>query len=435
MERGISEIRFQAGSRTTCRATRLKSALICLCFALSTVGLLLAGPASAKPHCLGKIATVSGGSGGNVLRGTSGNDVIVAGGGPDRVLSGAGRDLICAGSGGDRIFGGGGRDQIAGSGGDDYISGGLGRDTIRAGGGADVIIGGPGGEVADGGSGADRIYGGQQDDRLRGGSGDDLLIGDQGLDRLLGGDGSDWLRGDTGTSLYDGGTGSDWLSFAASSGGGLADLAEGKGGGGTFSNGALRDIENVLGTGFADTLRGGIPGAIAARGLGFRPNLLGGSTHDECEGFVSIDCGQDATGGAVPAVLADQSPIDPGVRVYGGPGAESFRVSATPSGVRVQGSSPLAAGPGCAGGGHLRSPARWQARSDTSWCKAAPVTTRSAWTTTSAPRPRSIWTGGRATIKFTVGRETRFSTPVMTSLPSVIRLTPTNGPSADRSTF
>jgi Ca2+-binding RTX toxin-like protein len=240
---------------------------------------------------------------------------------------------------------------VIGAGGADYIAGGLGRDAIRAGAGADVIFGGPGGEVADGGGGPDKIYGGQQDDVLLGSRGDDLLIGDQGLDRIKGGTGNDWLRGDTGTSLYDGGAGSDWLSFAAATTGGGADLAEGQGAAGTFASGAVTGVENILGTGYADYLRGGVPWAATVRGLGSRPNPLGGNPTDVCEGFAVIECGQDPTGGALPAILADQSATDAGVRVYGGAASESFRVSAISGGVRVQASARLAAGPGCSGAG------------------------------------------------------------------------------------
>ncbi|HSD23288.1 MAG TPA: calcium-binding protein [Solirubrobacterales bacterium] len=82
-----------------------------------------------KPRrCDGRIATVVGSSGRDVLRGGRGPDVIATGGGRDVVRSGRGADRICTGAGRDVIRGGPGRDTLVGGAAADRIWGGPGRD-------------------------------------------------------------------------------------------------------------------------------------------------------------------------------------------------------------------------------------------------------------------------------------------------------------------
>lgn len=83
--------------------------------------------------CEGKVATIVGTSGDDVLRGTPRGDVIVAGAGNDRIYGMGGNDLICAGPGADFVDGGGGVDSVFGGGGADVCVGvehrvGCGRD-------------------------------------------------------------------------------------------------------------------------------------------------------------------------------------------------------------------------------------------------------------------------------------------------------------------
>ncbi len=92
---------------------------------------LLVGRFKADTKCFGKLPTVLGTSGPNVLRGTRRRDVIVGLGGGDVIKSFAGRDLICSGAGPDRVFSGRGRDRIdAGPGNPDRCDGGPGRDQL-----------------------------------------------------------------------------------------------------------------------------------------------------------------------------------------------------------------------------------------------------------------------------------------------------------------
>jgi hypothetical protein len=81
-----------------------------------------------RRRCEGRIATVVGTGGRDVLRGSAGPDVIATGSGRDVVSGGSGADRICAGAGRDVIRGGPGRDRLVGGRGADRILGGSGFD-------------------------------------------------------------------------------------------------------------------------------------------------------------------------------------------------------------------------------------------------------------------------------------------------------------------
>jgi poly(3-hydroxybutyrate) depolymerase len=80
----------------------------------------------APPRCTGAMATIVGPPGNDrgrtAIRGTNGDDVIVALGGNDVVSGRGGRDVICGGPGADKLSGGGGKDRCYGGHGDDWIS-------------------------------------------------------------------------------------------------------------------------------------------------------------------------------------------------------------------------------------------------------------------------------------------------------------------------
>jgi Ca2+-binding RTX toxin-like protein len=166
------------------------------------------------PLCGGRLATLVGRPGNDVLTGTPGDDVIVARGGNDRINGRAGNDTICAGAGDDTVEGGAGDDTIWGGGvgddtvrggvgndvlsgrfGDDVLMGDAGRDAIRGRGGNDTVIGGSGADVLGGDGGDDVVRGQRGDDLLRGGADDDQLNGAAGSDRCRGGAGADSATG------------------------------------------------------------------------------------------------------------------------------------------------------------------------------------------------------------------------------------------------
>lgn len=108
--------------------------------------------------CRGRLATIVGTDGKDVITGTSGPDVIVALGGNDTVDGGSGDDVICAGPGADRVKGGRGNDALLGQGDNDRLEGDAGADLLFGGGGNDTLTGGPsGGDACSGGPGKDAL--------------------------------------------------------------------------------------------------------------------------------------------------------------------------------------------------------------------------------------------------------------------------------------
>ncbi len=135
---------------------------------------------------IGDIATfIVGGSGDDVLIGTTGNDFVYGGAGNDRLFLLPGDDV---GSGGT---------------GDDFIAGDAGRDLMVGGLGSDELVGGKGADVLSGDGGTDDLYGGADNDLLSGGRGDgDQVVGGAGDDtfKFARGDGRDVIFDDYVTS-------------------------------------------------------------------------------------------------------------------------------------------------------------------------------------------------------------------------------------------
>ena len=269
------------------------------------------------------------GLGGNdILRGFSGNDLLSGGTGNDRLLGGFGSDLMTGNNGNDRLLGQGGNDALFGSAGNDTLLGGDGRDRLDGGlgtdtasyenagsgvtvslgiadfqatggegsdrlrnienlrgsdfadrltgdGSANVLTGGNGGDVLNAGGGADQAFGGNGSDRLNGSGGNDQLNGGSGNDVANGGSGNDTLIGGTGNDRLNGGNGNDTASYADAFAAVQVSLAttasQVTGGAGRDT---LSNIENLIGSDFADTLSGN---AGANR-------LFGGNFSDVLEG-------------------------------------------------------------------------------------------------------------------------------------------------------
>lgn len=162
---------------------------------------------SGAPRCNGKIPTILGDYGPNLVIGTEEADVIVAGGGADEILGLSGNDTICAGDGDDRVFGNAGADWIDAGAGNDWIGAGWGEDTVYGGAGHDFIRGFKHNDTIFGGTGNDRITGGWGNDVLRGGAGNDVLRAYYGADKLFGDAGNDVLVAGNGPDFLVGGPG------------------------------------------------------------------------------------------------------------------------------------------------------------------------------------------------------------------------------------
>ena len=93
----------------------------------------------AVPTCKGKVVTLFGTSGNDVVTGTSGKDVAQLGTGDDTANTLGGKDTVCADAGNDKVRGAGGNDVLLGSLGSDLLNGGPGKkDTCKGGPGLDT---------------------------------------------------------------------------------------------------------------------------------------------------------------------------------------------------------------------------------------------------------------------------------------------------------
>jgi VCBS repeat-containing protein len=166
-------------------------------------------PVTPRPMCAGRAATLVGTVGDDVLTGTAGSDVIVAGLGDDTINGLGGADLLCARTGSDTIRGGDGDDTIRGGAGADLLGGSRGDDTIRGDGRALALSGDEHADTIFGHTGNDVLIGGAGGDVVHGGAGNDTVRGRAGADRINGGPGVDTLNGNMGNDDCDGGTGTD----------------------------------------------------------------------------------------------------------------------------------------------------------------------------------------------------------------------------------
>ena len=242
--------------------------------------------------------TLTGGAGNEWLAGRAGDDVLAGGGGADRLEGGAGGDTASyAGSnagvrvqlrtgaptgghaagdtfssiehlegsahadtfvgngGANRLAGGAGADRLFGDWGDDTLTGGAGNDLLNGGGGADTAsyAGSNAGVRVHLGTGAG-TGGHAQGDTLRG---IEHLEGSTHPDALTGNDGANRLAGGAGADTLDGGAGNDRLSYAGSDAGVSVDLSTGTGRGGHAEGDTFSNVEGIIGSAHADTLRGG----------------------------------------------------------------------------------------------------------------------------------------------------------------------------------
>lgn len=101
-----------------------------------------------------------------------------------------------------------------------------------------TLISGAGNDVINGGAGDDFINGGGGDDSIDGGAGDDSIDGGEDNDTLNGGAGDDWV--------------SYWWDIA----GVTVNLASGTATDGWGDTDTISNIENVIGSDFADTITG-----------------------------------------------------------------------------------------------------------------------------------------------------------------------------------
>ena len=203
---------------------------------------------------------------------------------------------------GDTLTGDGFANTLDGGAGDDVLEGGrgaevyVGREVLMRG---DVLIGGEGIDTARyGGSTAGVTinlvsglgFGGHaEDDRLRGienvtgSSYADDLTGDANANYLAGWSGDDTLKGGGGADTLEGDSGTDTVRYGDSDTGVEVDLLSGTGSGGTAEGDTLVGIENIVGSGHADTLMGDERNNVLS-GTGGDDWLKGGGGADTLDG-------------------------------------------------------------------------------------------------------------------------------------------------------
>ena len=176
-----------------------------------------------------------------IINGTSGNDVLTA-----KTL----QDQFNGRSGDDMITGSEGDDTIHGSAGDDWISGSAGNDTII------------------------------------GGTGDDSISDGDGNDDVTAGEGNDFVLAGNGEDSFSGGKGFDTIDFSAAQAGLAVDMKLGTVSG--QGNDTIKDFEKLIGTAFADNIRGSSGDDIIEAGGG-RNVIRGGAGNDDMSGGYRTD--------------------------------------------------------------------------------------------------------------------------------------------------
>jgi Ca2+-binding RTX toxin-like protein len=137
-----------------------------------------------------------------------------------------------------------------------------------------------------GNSGNDAMSGGAGNDKLSGGKGDDVLDGGDGDDVVEGNSGDDVLIDSAGNDAYVGGAGFDTLDFSMAKAGVKIDMSKGT----ATGNGSdtFKSVERVVGSAFADDIKGssredviaGGAGDDTIRGMAGADKLSGGAGKD-----------------------------------------------------------------------------------------------------------------------------------------------------------
>ena len=267
-----------------------------------------------------------------------------------------------AGTGDDRIIGNSAANRLEGGAGADSLDGGAGADWASyRGSNAGVTVNLGTGAAGGGHAAGDVIV---NVENLEGSAYADSLTGDAGANRLEGGAGADRL---------DGGAGADWASYRGSNAGVTVNLGTGAAGGGHAAGDVIVNVENLVGSAYADSLTGDA-GANRLEGGAGADRLDGGAGADWASyrgsnAGVTVNLGTGAAGGGhaagdvivnvenlVGSAYADSLTGDAGAnRLEGGAGADSLDGGAGADWASYRGSNAgvtVNLGTGAAGGGH-----------------------------------------------------------------------------------
>jgi Ca2+-binding RTX toxin-like protein len=233
------------------------------------------------------------------LIGGSNNDKFWGTDGANELYGRSGNDLLDGRGGNDKLFGEAGDDNLQGGSGDDALDGGANNDVLAGGAGADVLVGGDGIDTADyaaslagvtvnlatgkglgGDAEGDKLSG---IENLIGSNLADVLTGDVSVNNLRAGDGNDIVYGSGGGDTIDGGADIDAVDYSASTAGVTVSLVSGMGIGGFAEGDRLSNVENLVGSAFADILNGDKGNNVLTGGKG-DDVLVGGLGGDKLVG-------------------------------------------------------------------------------------------------------------------------------------------------------
>lgn len=283
---------------------------------------------------------ITGNGGDNYIRVSGGADVVLGGGGLDRlvinyadavtsvigtlgsvtdggtrsvtfddsvedftILTGSGNDTLTTGDGDNLLRSSDGNDTITAGHGDSRIHSGAGNDTVTTGDGNNLVNAGGGDNTVTTGAGADIIASGRGDDTLASGSGNDRVQVSGGIDTLEAGVGHDLLKVDY-SDLLTSVTGS--LSAGSVADGYSGLVADATGNSVSFSG--VEHFQITTGAGNDDVRTGGGD-----------DTLSGGQGDDFFHGAAGADV---LTGGAGADTLSGGRGLDV---LTGGQGADRFR--------------------------------------------------------------------------------------------------------------
>jgi Ca2+-binding RTX toxin-like protein len=153
------------------------------------------------------------------------------------------------------ILGGNGNDWISGGGGGDNLAGGLGLDTVSYLGSSKGVVVNLTTNTASGGHADGDLISGFEN--IQGSELSDILTGSTAANRIAGGAGGDMIEGGNGADALIGGGGIDTLSYDTSRAGVSIDLGSNLANGGDAAGDKISGFENIIGSAFSDTLKGG----------------------------------------------------------------------------------------------------------------------------------------------------------------------------------
>jgi len=276
-------------------------------------------------------------------------------------------------SGIENIIGSSGNDSLTGDTGANSLDGGLGNDTLNGGDGSDTLVGGAGADSFFGGADADGkdtdvvsyqsvtsaitidlAYDGKAGSTSKGTgeAANDLIdgtvetvwgsktasntfYGRAAAETLLGGNANDTIYGSDGADSIDGGGGTDTVDYSSSTAITIDLGAGGNNTGGHAAGDTLINIEKIIGTAKADSIKANSSSTVAMtfEGRGGNDTLTGGAGSDSLDGG---DDNDSLTGGAGNDSLVAGDGSD---TLVGGDGDDTLDLSAAKGNSSLSGDS------------------------------------------------------------------------------------------------